>query len=160
MTVLGLHHASITTEHLERLRTFYCGLFGFEVALEVEWDAGHPVPDAIYGLKDTAVRMLLLRHANACLEIFEFRSPRTGRPAGLPQVNTPGYTHVCLQVADIETEYARLSAAGVTFNCRPQSLRGWCKATYGRDPDGNLFELLEPIPGSVFDPRAAATSGR
>jgi len=153
---MRLHHVSLTTENLERLRRFYSEHFGFETALEAEWDAGTEVADRIYGLRDTAVRMCLLRLGSVFLEVFEFRSPRGARAPGLPQVNTPGYTHLCLQVADIEAEYRRLSAAGMSFTCPPQTLRGWCKATYGRDPDGNLIELLEPVPGSVFDPDHAA----
>ena len=149
---MRIHHASITTENLERLQRFYRQHFGFEAVLELEWEAGSEVADRIYGLRDTAVRMCLMRLASTFLELFEFRSPRSARAPGTPQVNVPGYTHICLQVADIESEYQRLSAAGVVFTCAPQVLRGWCKATYGRDPDGNLFELLEPVPDSVFDP--------
>ncbi|HSN69916.1 MAG TPA: VOC family protein [Steroidobacteraceae bacterium] len=151
-TEMSLHHVSITTENLERLADFYCGLLGFEIVLELEWEAGNAVPDAIYGLENTAVRMRLLRLKSAFLELFEFRSPKGVRPEGLPMVNTPGYTHLCLRVTDIDAEYARLVAAGVRFNCPPQTMRGYCRATYARDPDGNLIELIEPVPGSVFDP--------
>jgi catechol 2,3-dioxygenase-like lactoylglutathione lyase family enzyme len=149
---MSLHHASITTDDLERLKRFYCDLLGFEVAFEFEWEAGNAAADAIYGLKDTAVRMSMLRHANAFLELFEFKSPKETRADRLPAANTPGYTHICMQVADIQAEYERLRSAGMSFMCPPQTVQGLCRATYGRDPDGNLVELLEPEPGSAFDP--------
>jgi catechol 2,3-dioxygenase-like lactoylglutathione lyase family enzyme len=154
-TAMRFHHVSITTQDLERLRRFYIDQLHFETVLELEWGTGTEVADRIYGLRDTAVRMNLLRLDGVFLELFEFRSPTAERPPGAPQVNTPGYTHLCLQVADIEAEYERLCAAGMTFTCPPQSLRGIGKATYGRDPDGNLIELLEPAPGSAFDPTTA-----
>jgi len=147
-----LHHASLTTDDLERLKRFYCDLLGFEVAFEIEWAAGNAPADAIYGLKDSAVRMSMLRHGNAFLELFEFMSPKGRRLEGLPSANNPGYTHICVQVSDIHAEYERLKAAGMPFNCPPQTVPGLCSATYGRDPDGNLVELLEPVPGSAFDP--------
>ena len=149
--IRGLHHASITTRDIQRLAAFYRDLLGFEVVLETSWDGGNPAADAIYGLGDTAVRMVMLRTANAALELFEFVRP-LGR-AGDPErpVNDAGITHICLAVDDIEAEYARLSAAGMRFNCPPRHAPGLCKATYGRDPDGNIVELMEPEPGGLFD---------
>ena len=61
-----------------------------------------------------------------------------------------GITHICLQVTDIDAEYARLSAAGMRFHCAPQTAPGLCRATYGRDPDGNIVELIEPDPAGPF----------
>ena len=43
---------------------------------------------------------------------------------------------------DIQAEYERLSAAGMRFHCPPLDM-GAVKATYGRDPDGNVVELQE-----------------
>jgi hypothetical protein len=31
------------------------------------------------------------------------------------------------------------------FNCPPQDLSGGVRATYGRDPDGNVVELQEGL---------------
>ena len=47
---------------------------------------------------------------------------------------------------DIFAEYERLRQAGVAFHTEPQSV-GLFRSTYGRDPDGNIFELQE-----VMDP--------
>lgn len=150
--ITGIHHASITTPDLRRAEAFYCGLLGFEVVARWNWQAGNAGADAIYGLQDTAVNMLMLKTGNAFLELFEFVAPR-GRPneARRP-VCDAGVTHVCLTVTDIEAEYDRLCAAGVPFNCPPQSVPGVLKATYARDPDGNIFELLEPDPNGPFAP--------
>ncbi|HJP36347.1 MAG TPA: VOC family protein, partial [Gammaproteobacteria bacterium] len=54
-----------------------------------------------------------------------------------------GITHLCLQVSDIDAEYERLKAAGMVFHCPPQAVGDAIHATYGRDPDGNVVELLE-----------------
>ena len=51
-------------------------------------------------------------------------------------------------------EYDRLLKNGVEFHSPPQNF-GQVKATYGRDCDGNVFELQEIIdpnhPAKVFD---------
>jgi catechol 2,3-dioxygenase-like lactoylglutathione lyase family enzyme len=148
--VTKLHHASITTKNLDRLREFYCSQFGFVEVLASEWAGDNPTADAIFGLPGSAVRMVMLRADNAFLELFEFAHPqgRAGDP--LRPVCDAGYTHICIAVDDIDADYARLTAAGMTFNCPPQNARGLGRATYGRDPDGNLVELIQLDPAGPF----------
>ena len=43
---------------------------------------------------------------------------------------------------ETEHEVARLRAAGVAFLSEPVA-QAYVKVCYGRDPDGNLFELIE-----------------
>ena len=56
----------------------------------------------------------------------------------------PGLIHICLYVDDAWAEYERLSALGMEFHCEPGGA-GTMLATYGRDCDGNVVELLEVI---------------
>lgn len=89
----------------------------------------------------------LFRAGNTHLEIFRYITP-VGKD---PIVNRPacdaGVTHVAFDVVDILAEYERLKKAGVPFHTEPQTV-GLFRSTYGRDPDGNIFELQE-----VMDPR-------
>ncbi|MBW8814306.1 MAG: VOC family protein [Caulobacterales bacterium] len=148
--ISAVHHASITTGDLDRLVRFYRDLLGFQLVMESSWEAGNQAADAIYGLTDTSVRMAMLRMPNGFLELFEFRHP-VGK-AGDPNrpVCDQGLTHICLAVTGIQAEYERLLAAGVRFHCPPQHAPGLCTATYARDPDGNIVELMEPEPGGLF----------
>jgi hypothetical protein len=57
-----------------------------------------------------------------------------------------GLHHASITTADIQ----RLKAAGMRFHCPPQYLAGLCGATYGRDPDGNIVELMQPDPSGAF----------
>ena len=70
--------------------------------METSWEAGNEGADAIYGLRDTSVRMAMLRMPNGFLELFEFRHP-VGK-AGDPDrpVCDQGYTHICLAVSGIQ----------------------------------------------------------
>lgn len=138
----GINHVAISTADIERLSAFYMDLLGFEEVFRLNWDVGDKVLDSITGLKDSSARIIMLKCGNACIELFEYETPPP-RPVD-PQrpVCDHGITHVCLQVTDIEDEYKRLEAAGMTFHCPPQQL-GDLAATYGRDPDGNVIELLQ-----------------
>ena len=78
----GIYHTCITTPDIARLKDFYCRFFGFDVLTEMQWEAGNALADAIGGLRDTAVKMVLLRLNNACLEIFEFIQPASAPAHG------------------------------------------------------------------------------
>ncbi|MCY1251554.1 hypothetical protein D9M72_653300 [compost metagenome] len=87
----------------------------------------------------------MLQGRNLCIELFQFEAP-----AQLPHdavhaerpVHLYGITHFCIDVKDIHSVYQRLLDAGIRFHAPPQDF-GSVRATYGRDPDGNVFELQE-----------------
>ena len=140
--ILGIHHTAISTGDIERSLRFYRDLLGFKEVFSSKWDIGTETTDKIVGLKDSSARVVMLRTGNACVELFQYATPEP-KPG---DINRPvcdhGITHLCLQVADIDAEYARLKTAGMRFHCPPQDIGG-LRATYGRDPDGNVVELLE-----------------
>jgi catechol 2,3-dioxygenase-like lactoylglutathione lyase family enzyme len=141
--IRGIHHVAISTSDLARAIAFYRDLFGFEVVMEFDWPVGTEQSDRIMGLEGSSGRAAVLRGTGGMLEIFEFRSPapRPGDPAR--PVCDHGLTHLCVEVRDIAGEYQRLRRAGMAFHCPPQDIMGGHWATYGRDPDGNVIELLE-----------------
>ena len=100
--------------------------------------------DGIVGLKNSEAKQAMLKLGNAYLEFFEYVSP-AGNPKNPSYgVNDHGYTHFALDVQDIDAEYERLSRGGMTFNCPPPNFPGSpIRATYGRDPDGNVIEIQE-----------------
>jgi catechol 2,3-dioxygenase-like lactoylglutathione lyase family enzyme len=140
--IKGFHHAALSTPDLDRCVEFYTGVIGCEVAWTFGWPKGSDAADQVTGLRDSAARAAMLRLGSSFIEIFEFSSPR-GRPvAGERPVCDHGITHICLEVTDLQAEYARLAAVGVRFHCPPQAQdTGW--VVYGRDCDGNVLELLE-----------------
>jgi catechol 2,3-dioxygenase-like lactoylglutathione lyase family enzyme len=144
MMIRGVHHVAISTPNLERIVAFYRDIVGAEVVYEGGWQRGSDVIDGIVGLKNSEAKQAMLKLGNAYLEFFEYVSP-----AGDPKnpkygVNDHGYTHFALDVQDIDAEYERLSRGGMTFNCPPPNFPGSpIRATYGRDPDGNVIEIQE-----------------
>ncbi|MCC5794502.1 MAG: VOC family protein [Chromatiales bacterium] len=140
--LIGFHHAAICTQDLERCLDFYTGVIGCEIVHRFGWEAVSAEADAITGLSGSAARAVMLRLGDSFLEVFSFSAPAADAPAGDRPVNAPGITHICLQVQDIHAEYERLSAAGMRFHCPPQAQDSGF-VTYGRDPDGNVIELLE-----------------
>jgi catechol 2,3-dioxygenase-like lactoylglutathione lyase family enzyme len=146
--IRGIHHVAICTPDLDRLTAFYTDVFGFEPVMEGGWK-DRPIIDRIIGLDRSEARQVMLRAGNAYLELFEYTSP-TPRPADpTRRASDHGYTHFCIDVVDIDAEYERLSAAGMTFHSPPPTSEelgsGRLRAIYARDPDGNIVELQEVI---------------
>lgn len=142
--IRGIHHMAISTANLERLLHFYRDLLGFEEIIAFGWDAGSEEIDRMTGLTGSAARVRLLKAGNVFIELFQFDSPHPQRGNPTRPVCDHGITHVCLDVSDIDAEYERLMAAGVSFHCPPQDI-GLARATYSRDPDGNVVELQEVL---------------
>jgi catechol 2,3-dioxygenase-like lactoylglutathione lyase family enzyme len=140
--IKGFHHAAISTPDLKRCIHFYTETIGGAVAWEFGWERGTPEADAVTSLTDSACRAAMLKIGDTFLEVFEFSSPTPVARDALRPVNNHGITHVCLEVTDIHDEYQRLKAAGMQFHTEPMAQDG-SSMVYGRDPDGNVVELIE-----------------
>ncbi|MBK7949076.1 MAG: VOC family protein [Deltaproteobacteria bacterium] len=141
MPIHGVHHIAMSVPDLDRAHAFYVGILGFEEIFRDGWrDA--PLVDRVMGVEGGSGRAMLLEAGNLYLEIFEFEKPVPAPLDPAPAVNRYGFTHIALDVTDIEAIHRRLTEAGMTFTCVPQSSYG-LQTTYGRDPFGNLIELQE-----------------
>lgn len=145
--IVGLNHVGMSVANLDRAIGFYQDLLGMDLVVRKpfgdEKSSGYEKYRAILGLEDAHGEVALLRRTHLQIELFEFHSPRP-KPSDLKRpVCDHGITHFCLQVTDVRGEYARLKAAGIVFHCPPQEFAGEAVVTYGRDPDGNVFELLQ-----------------
>jgi len=140
--IKGFHHAAISTPDLERCINFYTNVIGGAVAWEFGWPEGTPEADEVTGVNNSAAQAAMLKIGDTFLEVFQFDSPEQEPRDSIRPVNKYGITHVCLEVEDIHAEYERLKAAGMPFNCSPIAQDG-SSMVYGRDPDGNVVELIE-----------------
>jgi catechol 2,3-dioxygenase-like lactoylglutathione lyase family enzyme len=139
----GIHHTAISSQDIERSLRFYRDALGFKEVFNFGWETGTKQLDDITGLSDSSARVVMLKAGNACLELFEFATPQPKPAETARPVCDHGITHLCLQVSDIDAEYERLKKSGMEFHCPPQTVGDSLRATYGRDPDGNVVELLE-----------------
>jgi catechol 2,3-dioxygenase-like lactoylglutathione lyase family enzyme len=139
---MKFNHVGISVSDIERSIAFYRDMFGMEQLCEV-FPFGGEQFEAIMDIPGVTGRMCMIGRNDLQLELFEFAGARPKDPEY--PVSDRGYSHFGFEVEDIAATYAKLKAAGVrihspviTFN------QGSMKAAYCRDPDGNVFELLEP----------------
>ncbi len=151
--ILGVHHLAISTPDMDRFIENYERWFGFERCGSGGWEAGNERIDRMTGLNDSAARYAMIRRGNLYIEVFQFSAPAGN--AARPRMCDHGITHLCLYTDDVFADYERLKALGMHFNCPPGGT-GATRATYGRDCDGNVVELLQIVDescGFAFQPR-------
>ena len=142
--IRGIHHVAVSTPDLDRIVAFYRDVMGAEPVYEGGWEKGSEIIDKIVGLEGSSCRQAMLKLNNAYLEFFEYQSPTPEPKDPAYPPNNHGYTHFCIDVTDIDAEYERLTNAGVKFNISPPDFEGGdIRATYGRDPDGNIIEIQQ-----------------
>jgi catechol 2,3-dioxygenase-like lactoylglutathione lyase family enzyme len=141
---MRFNHVAISVADLERSIDFYCTHFGMEKMIEPFPFEGQWYAD-IMGLDDPQGRMVMIGKNGMALELFEFHNPDQGEQDASRPVSKRGITHFGVEVDDIDEAYARMLAAGVRFHCPVLTFGTTTKAFYARDPDGNVFELVESL---------------
>ena len=140
--IRGIHHVAVHVHDLDRMVNFYKEAFGFElVGDEFSWH-NEAMLDQILDVPGSAARGCMLRAGTCYMELFQFSAPEPVSTRPLRPFDK-GYTHFCVDVTNIEYEYERLRALGMTFG-HPHPLdAGHVKTIYGRDPEGNVIELQQ-----------------
>ena len=125
MPLVGLQHALVLTDDLERTKAFYCDALGFEVGERPE------LPFPGYWLELDGVACLHLAERRP----YEAHAARMGLPAKASPVD-----HVAFEAHGHEQLLERLGAAGieVTTNAVP----GGVRQLFFDDPNGARIELV------------------
>jgi len=140
--IRGINHTAINTHDLARLADFYTKVIGFEEAADPFSWRDNAVIDSIFGLTGTAAQQRMLRAGNCFLELFEFETP-SARDGGPLRACDHGFTHLALDVTNIDAEVDTLRSRGMVFLLERPIALGELRAIYGKDPDGNLIELIQ-----------------
>jgi len=140
----NIRHTGIVVKDLEDSLKFYQDLLGFQTVKRME-ESGEYL-EKVLGIKDVAVTTvkMSLPDKKQKIELIEYHTPPPG--ARSMAINDAGPTHISLTVNNIESEYTRLSEAGIEFLSRPQtSPDGYAKVAFCRAPEGTFIEIVEEM---------------
>jgi len=139
---MKFNHVGISVVDIDRSIAFYREFLGLEQLCEV-FPFGGGQFSAVMDLPAVEGRMCMIGKDGLQLELFEFAKPAPEAKDPEYPVSDHGYSHFGITVDDIAGTYARLEAAGVRIHTPVIAFPGGMKATYCRDPDGNVFEIME-----------------
>jgi lactoylglutathione lyase len=146
----ALWHFSFTVSDLDAAVDFYVDTLGFTCVHRQEQDNAYT--RSLVGYPDAHLRIAQIRIGDDVtasghhLELVQYLSPHGTR--GDPAIANPGAGHLAFTVADIDAEYTRLKARGVTFfsapNCITEGINTGGAAVYFHGPDDIVHELVQP----------------
>jgi lactoylglutathione lyase len=154
----GVSHFGIQVADLDRSIAFYGGLLGLE--LIARWVRDQEYLQELVGYPGVELHVAVFRmpQSEDFLEILDYRN--VDRTVIEPANANPGTAHMCFYVADLESLYERLVAAGVEFVSPIKSPtvgpNAGGKAVYMIDPDGIRIELLQTKLTLAGEPRVPA----
>lgn len=128
----GLGHIAIRVKDVDRSLAFYKDQLGFEEMLRLHRDNGD-------------LWLVYLRvNDDQYIEIFPYA---VGDEA--PPREAIGLNHTCITVDDIDAVVAQLEAAGIPLLQPKITGADGNRQAWIADPDGNRFELMQMMPGSM-----------
>ena len=139
---MKMNHVGISVADLERSIAFYRDMLEMTQACPI-FAFGGPDYESIMALDGAQGRMCVVGKDEFQIELFEFSAPASAVKDPDYSVGDHGLSHFGIQVDDIESAYHRLRGAGVRIHSPITTFPGGTKAIYARDPDGNVFELVE-----------------
>lgn len=149
--IRGIWHTGLHVADLDRSIAFYRDVLGLRLVHLQE--QANPYTRSLVGYPDAQLRVAQFAVpgdrggvSSHDVELVEYVVPR-GAPQD-PQRHRPGSAHLAFVVDDIDTEYRRLTEAGVRFVSPPNRIdagvnRGGA-ACYLLDPDDITLELVQP----------------
>lgn len=143
---IWLSHIAVVTPDIDRLVKFYENVIGFEPTRRSDKVKG-PQFDEVADYDGILIRAAWFNMTNMILELWQFLNPVTpeaGPPIPFEKI---GYNKFAFEVSDIHSDYRRLVESGVQFLSEPVQSDASTEV-FGRDPDGNLFSLIQPAPDS------------
>ncbi len=134
-------HMALVTPDIDALTRFYAMLTGVDIHRRGKFGPDDKF-DVVAGIAGVRFEGAWSRLANVELEFWQYEHPAT-MPVQRRNAAAPGWSHLCFESNSIAADYARLNAQGVELHGPPHEF-GNALVFFGRDPDGNIFEVFQP----------------
>lgn len=142
--VLTPHHTAVCVTDFDHALEFYCSFLGFELEGHMD-QRDEPALGTVVGLPGAVIRWAMLRLGNHRIEVFKYHNP-AGEIAPRRQCDF-GYTHIGMEVSDVDAVYEQALAAGYRALSPPHCLRGGrTRVFYLCEPEGAITEFIQIRP--------------
>ena len=126
--IKGIAHIAFNVYDMDKAVDFYCNKLGFKEAFEIRNDKDEPW-----------IKYIKIREGQF-IELFY----------NGPAVNTnSSYSHLCLEVDDINAIADKLRANSIEITSGPNQGKDLNWQCWAADPDGNRIEFMQMNPESL-----------
>jgi len=141
MAKVAIRHFGICTADIERASRFYTGALGFEPLIDI-MEIGPPF-DALLELPGANLRVQQLRCGDATIELLGYVATDVDGAAERCRMNRRGFTHMTLEVDDIDATVERICAHGGAVHEETRVNSPFGPLLFCTDPDGVRIELMQ-----------------
>lgn len=141
--IKNIRHTGIVVNDLKASLYFYRDLLGLKIIKQMD-ESGEYIDNisALHNVKVTTIKMA--SSDDQMIELLQYHSHPCKQK--LRRIYDIGIAHIAFTVNDLDSEYDKLKAEGVSFNAPPQlSPDGYAKVTFCKAPEGTLIELVEML---------------
>ena len=103
-----LLHYSHCVSNLERSRSFYSDVLGFETVFEIDFD--DPATARVMGLASCKFTGVFMKRDGMRIELIGFTNPRPDAPVRKRASNEIGHSHLSFYVTDLDATLAPSAA--------------------------------------------------
>lgn len=146
--VLGTNHTSFTVSDIDRTLVFFRDVLGFPATAKLVRDP--EMAAAVTGVAGAGITVVFVDAPGHRLEFVEYDNPPDRTKVAARPCDT-GFTHIALDVDDIEAAMAAAAAHGFradgeiqTSDKGPNAGR---RIAYTTNGDGLTIEFIQPQPG-------------
>jgi catechol 2,3-dioxygenase-like lactoylglutathione lyase family enzyme len=140
-------HIGVCVSDMQRSIAFYRDALGFRLAHDLHVE-GEP-SDTLLSLRGVRLHAVYLERDGFRLELLHYDAPRSPAQTPLRGMNDLGFTHLSLQVDDVDATASRLCSQGARLAPETRiEIGGAVVAVFLRDPDGLPIELVRARPSA------------
>ena len=122
----GIEHVAITSNNTKKLADWYVETLGFKI---------------VYTGSKTPPTYFVKAPNGALIELMP--APDPDKPVN--EMDTHGYHHIALSTDDFDGDRERLKSLGVEQVGEPKAGAGGVSVAFMKDPEGNIFQLINRI---------------
>ena len=135
-----LGHVGITVSDLDASIAFYCDVVGMRLTTRLE--SGGPWFDELTHNQGAVIDVAMLELQGFTLQLVAY-TQAGGEPSPIAH-NRPGSAHLSIEVDDVDTRHAAITASGDHNPTAIVDIAGTgIRSFYVEDPDGIPVELLQ-----------------
>ncbi len=142
-------HVGFVVQDMEVMRDFYTRVVGLDVSREAMLEGDHV--DALTGLTGVKLEAVFIGTPARpeAVELLKYHNHPDPTPSGGPARNGPNHVQFVVDELDPIVEALQAEGHGVWGGPREWP-RVWRRVMYAKDPEGNVAEFNERIPGAEY----------